>query len=160
MRAQSCLTLCDPMDCSPPGSSVHGIFQVRKLEWVAIPYSKGSSSPRDSTCISCTGRQTLYRCSIWSSSINIIREKRCCCLPKIADSFSRFRNKACEHSGGRGITDCTSLWSCLFNHEVALVRNWHSLIKENVIWVINSSQLFLITPYMPPQRVLLSNKVF
>ena len=44
-------------------------------------------------------------------------------MPKIADSFSRFRNKACEHSGGRGITDCTSLWSCLFNHEVALVRN-------------------------------------
>ena len=45
--AQSCLTLCDPMDCSPPGSSVHGIFQARILEWVAIPFSGGSSGPRD-----------------------------------------------------------------------------------------------------------------
>ena len=41
MRAQSCLTLCDPLDCSTPGSSVHGIFQARILEWVTISYSKG-----------------------------------------------------------------------------------------------------------------------
>ena len=44
---QLCLTLCDPMDCSPPGSSVHGILQARMLEWVAISSSKGSSRPRD-----------------------------------------------------------------------------------------------------------------
>ena len=44
---QSCPTLCDPMDCSPPGSSVHGILQARILKWVAIPFSKGSSQPRD-----------------------------------------------------------------------------------------------------------------
>ena len=49
---QSCLTLCNPMDCSPPGSSVHGILQARILEWVAIPLSKGSSQPRDRTQIS------------------------------------------------------------------------------------------------------------
>ena len=47
--AQSCLTLCDPMDCSLPGSSVHGIFQARILEWVAVPSSRGSSQPRDRT---------------------------------------------------------------------------------------------------------------
>ena len=45
--AQSCLTLCDPMDWSPPGSSVHGILQARILEWAAIPFSRGSSQPRD-----------------------------------------------------------------------------------------------------------------
>ena len=50
---QSCLTLCDPMDCSPPGSSVHGIFQARILEWVAMTCSRESSPPRDPTCISC-----------------------------------------------------------------------------------------------------------
>ena len=50
---QSCPTLCDPMDCSPPGSSVHGISQARILEWVVISFSKGSSQPRDQTCISC-----------------------------------------------------------------------------------------------------------
>ena len=43
--AQSCLTLCSPMDCSPPGFSVHGIFQARILEWVAISYSRGFSDP-------------------------------------------------------------------------------------------------------------------
>ena len=42
---QSCPTLCDPMACSPPGSSVHGILQVRILEWVAIPFSRGSPDP-------------------------------------------------------------------------------------------------------------------
>ena len=45
----SCLTLCSPMDCTPPGSSVHGILQARILEWVAIPSSRGSSQPRDQT---------------------------------------------------------------------------------------------------------------
>ena len=50
---EPCLTLCDPMDCSPPGSSVHGILQARILEWVAMPSSRGSSGPRDGTCVSC-----------------------------------------------------------------------------------------------------------
>ena len=45
--AQSCPTLCDPMDCSLPGSSGHGIFQAIVLEWIAISFSKGSSQPRD-----------------------------------------------------------------------------------------------------------------
>ena len=46
---QSCWTLWDPVDCSPPGSSVHGILQARILEWVAMPSSRGSSQPRDGT---------------------------------------------------------------------------------------------------------------
>ena len=50
--AQSCPTLCDPMDCSLPGSSVHGILQARVLEWVAISFSRGSSRPRDRTGVS------------------------------------------------------------------------------------------------------------
>ena len=50
---QSCPTLCKPMDCNPSGSSLHGIFQARILEWVTICYSRGSSPPRDRTCISC-----------------------------------------------------------------------------------------------------------
>ena len=48
----SCPTLCDPMDCSPSRFSVHGILQARILEWVAMPSSRGSSPPRDRTCIS------------------------------------------------------------------------------------------------------------
>ena len=55
--SQSCQTLGNPMDCSPPGSSVHGILQARILEWVAISVSRGSSHPRDQTQVSCiTGR--------------------------------------------------------------------------------------------------------
>ena len=50
--AQSCLTLCDPIDCSLPGSSVHGISQARILEWVAIPFSRASSQLRDPTLVS------------------------------------------------------------------------------------------------------------
>ena len=64
-HAQSC-----PVLCSPPGSSVHGIFQARILECVTISSSKGSSQPRDQTCVSCvscTGRQILYHLSrlVW-----------------------------------------------------------------------------------------------
>ena len=51
--AKSRLTLSDPMDCSLPGYSVHGISQARILEWVSISFSRGSSQPRDQTCISC-----------------------------------------------------------------------------------------------------------
>ena len=57
--AQSCPTLCDPVDCSPPGSSIHGILQARILEWVAISFSRGSSRPRDGTHVSCIGRWIL-----------------------------------------------------------------------------------------------------
>ena len=61
--AQASLTLCDPMDCSLPGSSVHEIFQTRILQWVAISSSRGSSPSRDWTyfsCVSWIGRRILY----------------------------------------------------------------------------------------------------
>ena len=60
---QSCLTLCNTMDHSQPGSSVHGILQARIVKWVAMPFSRGSSQPRDQThisYISCISRQILY----------------------------------------------------------------------------------------------------
>ena len=54
--AKSCPTFCDPMDCSPPGSSLHGISQARILEWVAISFCRGSSRPRDQTHVFCISR--------------------------------------------------------------------------------------------------------
>ena len=57
---QLCPTLCDPMDCSLPGFSVHGISQARILEWVAISFSRGSSRPSDWTHVSWIGRWILY----------------------------------------------------------------------------------------------------
>ena len=67
---QLCQTLCDPMDCSPPGSSVHGILQARTVEWVAISYSRGSSRLRDRThvtCIFCTGRWFFITSTSWEA---------------------------------------------------------------------------------------------
>ena len=58
--AQSCPTLCDPMDCSLPGFSVHGIFQARVLEWVVISFFRGSSRPRDRTQVSCIVDRCFY----------------------------------------------------------------------------------------------------
>ena len=61
--AQLSPTLFDPMDCSLPGSSVHGILQARVLEWVAIVLSRGSSWPRDWTQVSCIADRRFYRLS-------------------------------------------------------------------------------------------------
>ena len=67
--AKSFLTLFDPMDCSPPGSSVLGIFQARILEWVAVSFSRGSIQFRDWTHISCIGRRILYHCATWEAPL-------------------------------------------------------------------------------------------
>ena len=61
---QSCVTLCNPMDCSLPGSSVHGILQARILEWLAIPFSRGSSQPRNQTRVSCIAGRFF---TIWAT---------------------------------------------------------------------------------------------
>ena len=69
VHAQSCLTLCDPTDCSPPGSSVHGIILARILEWVAISFFRGSSQPRDRAHISYgsyIARWILYHWATWT----------------------------------------------------------------------------------------------
>ena len=72
--AHLCPTLYDPMDCSPPGPSVHGISQARILEWVAISSSKGASQPRDRTHISCIAgrffinwaiREAIFKVSVY-----------------------------------------------------------------------------------------------
>ena len=65
---QSCPTLCDPVDGSPPGSSVHGILQARILEWVAISFSRGSSRPRDRTQVSHTAGR---RFNLWATRENM-----------------------------------------------------------------------------------------
>ena len=79
--ALSCPTLCDPMDCSQPGFSIHGILQARMLEWVAMPFSRGSSQPRDQTQVSCIGGLVLHQLSYKGSPasgrgyINFFRQR-------------------------------------------------------------------------------------
>ena len=67
LLAQSYPTLCDPMDCSPPGSSVHGILQARLLEWVAMPSSRGPFQPRDRTHVSLALQADSLPLSHWGS---------------------------------------------------------------------------------------------
>ena len=72
MQGQLCLTLCSPMDCSPPDSSIHGISQARVLEWGAISSFRRSSRPRDQTPISCVSwlsRWILYPSATWEALI-------------------------------------------------------------------------------------------
>ena len=65
--AQSCSTLCNPMDCSPLGSSVHGLVWERILEWGAIPFSRGSSQPRDQTPVFCLqNNRFMYGWESWT----------------------------------------------------------------------------------------------
>ena len=66
-------TLRDPMHRSPPDSSVHGISQASILEWVAIPFSRGSSRPRDQTRVSCISRKMLYHCATWEAQMLLRR---------------------------------------------------------------------------------------
>ena len=78
MRAkslQSCLTLCDPMEYSLPGSSVHGILQARVLEWVAMPSSRGSSQPRGWTQVSCIGRSGFFTASTTWEAVLAAKKK-------------------------------------------------------------------------------------
>ena len=78
--AWSCSTLCDSIDCSSPGSSVHEILQVGILERVAVPFSRGSSWPRDWTCVSCIAGRFF---TIWATREALMS---CCCC-SVAKSF-------------------------------------------------------------------------
>ena len=79
--AQSCPTLCDLMDCSPPGSSVHGILKARILECVAIPFSRGSSQPRDWSWVSYIAGRFFI---VWATS-DIMQNSR------LVDSQTRIK---------------------------------------------------------------------
>ena len=85
--AQARPTLCDPMDCSPPGSSVHGILQARTLEWVAISFSRASSRPRNQTQASCIARGFF---PIWATRETLSREDAF----QILQDMAVFRNRS------------------------------------------------------------------
>ena len=110
---QLCPTLCDPMDCSLPGSSVHGIFQARILEWVDIPFTRGSSWPRDWTWFSCIAGRFF---TVWT-----IREAHGEKIEKI--KLNILEDVSCltlEWSHGCH-TVFTANWGCLFDNQMYYV---------------------------------------
>ena len=109
LATQSCPTLHDPMDYSLPGSSVHGILQARILEWVAIPFSKGLSQPRDQTLISCIVGRFL---TIWATK-------------KVHNSLMQWLKHWLKSIGGtslvvKGLRNCLPMkgtWVCFLVRE-------------------------------------------
>ena len=106
---QSCLNLCNPKDCSPPGSSVHGILQGRTLEWVAIPFSRGSPQPRNGNPGLLHCRQIMDEMAGWHHWLDG-RESQW--TPGVGDGRGGL---ACCDSWGRKESDTTKwlLWSDL-----------------------------------------------
>ena len=80
LLTQSCPALCDPFVCNPACSSLHGIFQARILEWIALPSSREFSWPRDQTHVSCIGRQILHHWGTRKSLYGIINTLKFCGL--------------------------------------------------------------------------------
>ena len=118
--AQSCPTLCDPMDCSLPSSSVHGIFQAIVLEWIAISFSKGSFQPRDQTWVSCTAgrlftvwatRREGIHVYVWLSTIPLHIYKRIFFIHSFVSGHTDFFHVlATVNSGAMNIGVHVSFW--------------------------------------------------
>ena len=105
--AQSCLTLYDPMNCSLPGFSVHGVFQARVLEWVAISFSRGSSWPRGRTQLSCiAGRHfTLWTYRHQNHLEDLLNHRLLDPAPRVSDLLDLGQSvRICSSVGLTGAT--------------------------------------------------------
>ena len=109
--------LCDPMDCSPPGSSVPGVFLARLLEWVAIPFSRGSSQPRDQTQVSCIPGRIL---PVWAT-----RKTQCLAVRAVYMSYCYgcIVSLASRHSEIVHISLTSSVGGTSFSHITANDRH-------------------------------------
>ena len=107
--AQSCLTLCNLMDCSLPRSSIHGIFQAKILEWVATPFSKGSSRPRDQTNVSCIAGRFF---TFWSFPCGSAHKESACIevdlgsIPGLGRFPGEGKGYPLQYSGLENSMDC------------------------------------------------------
>ena len=144
----SCLTLCDPMDCSLPGSSVHGILQATILEWVAMPSSRGSSQPRDGTHVSCNsfiGRRILYHWATWKAwRVIILNNKK-----GVLYHFSLLLVSCCSDSK-LCLTLCNPV-SCIMPG-FSVLHYLPEFAQMNVHWVSDAIQP--LNPLFPPSFAL------
>ena len=144
----SCLTLCDPMDCSLPDSSVHGILQATILEWVAMPSSRGSSQPRDGTHVSCNsfiGRRILYHWATWKAwRVIILNNKK-----GVLYHFSLLLVSCCSDSK-LCLTLCNPV-SCIMPG-FSVLHYLPEFAQMNVHWVSDAIQP--LNPLFPPSFAL------
>ena len=125
LAIQACLTMCNPMDCGPPSYSVHGISQARILEWAAISFSRGPSSPRDQICISCIGRQILYHWATFSS---------------VQFSHSVVSDSLRPHELQHARPPCPSSTPGVHSNSCPLTRWCHPIISSSVVPVSSCPQ--------------------
>ena len=126
--AQLCLTLCDPMDWSPPDSSIHGIFQAKILEWVAMPFSRGFFQPRDWTQVSCIAGRFF---TSWATNLVVLWK------PNSWHTFRAFE--------GGGINTNKSIYqdhtlSRNPNCHLLRLKNLQDAIRNHSSWQLSRSQ--------------------
>ena len=117
--AQSCLTLCDPMDCSLPGPFIRGIFQARVLEWIAISFSRGSSRPGDRTQVS---RIAGRRFPVWAVHSGFFDAVPCSAM-KLHEQFLQTQ-----------LTRMCSTKSCVKSGSYAKLRQSHISGPAPCLW--------------------------
>ena len=154
---QSCLTLCDPMDCSPPGSSVHGILQARILECIAIPFSRGSSQPRDRTQVSCIAGR-LYLMSHQGSQFisylysDIVKFKKFLTF----DNFRLIKAVEFLSSNKQKKTFRIKTWGEEMQNFFPFIYYPEILVKRGVKWEVSRFQFILMVVFLQGSlRVLL-----
>ena len=162
MRAHLCLTLCDPMDCSPPGSSVHGIFQARILS--GLPFPRGSSGPRDwthITCIPCIGRRVLYHYITWEAPRTIATDRNMGFVPVGSENRPQLNLMAKQgwmsgaesranqewairsHCYGWSSLKTQHFWVCILAKSLAWrIRGWNLSLFSQLCSLVKSLNLF------------------
>ena len=145
---QSWAALCNPMDCSPPGSSVHGILQVRILEWVAMPSSRRSSQPRDRTQmshVSCIGSRFFTTSSIWKAQFSSVHFSR-----------SVVSNSLWPHGLQYARPPCPSPTPGVYSNSCPLSRWCHPTISSSVILFSSHLQSFPASESFPKSQFFAS----
>ena len=156
---QSCLTFPDPMDCSPPGSSIHGIFQARVLEWVAISFFRGSSRPKDRTRVShvvdrCfTTLQRLQLEGLSQFHLGLISPSSLSLLIWTPSCFSSFTHPhptfqqgptPISANGEPSVDPSNLCWFTMLSSQSTF--SWHLTVEQLwfsvVLWGLLSSQLY------------------
>ena len=133
LKSLSCVWLFATMDCSPPGSSVHGILQARILEWVAIPFSRGSSQPRDQTQVSCIAGRGF---NLWATGEAQTKTREGASAP-----FS-WRRSWCFCQKSRSLLEYSYLWAGSLWLKPWIFFSSPRLSSE-LIWVfVQSIQIF------------------
>ena len=148
---QSSPTLCNPMDCSPPGPSVYEIIQARILEWVAISSSRESSPPRNQTqvsCISCLGRRVLYHWAIREANLISTKFKKefCGLSITLGRMLMREKERSSWETGHLAL-----LWADWIPAELLHINSgksllfnlWQKIYHGTRFWHLTSSFCFL-----------------